>query len=212
MTSRSKSCAAGGRSRRSRFVLVLATAISVCVLTGCTKTASAPDLGATPSASVSTLPSVSPAQGLAGCGALPEDDGRRSGWLGIAFQCLSDGSRVRGNQLRGQPTMAVVWASWCGPCRRELPFVSEFARAQSRVRVVGIGWRDDPAALQEYARRNALGFPTLVDRRAEVAAGWNVQTQPAAVFISGAGKVTHVHRGEVASLAELQRLANVYAR
>ena len=210
---RAKPCGLSARGVRPRPApRVLAAILAAAVVAGCAGTVTAPDLGATPSASASTLPPVSPAKGLPGCAALPGDDGRRGGWLGIEFQCLADGSRVRGNQLRGQPTVAVVWASWCGPCRRELPYVSEFARAQSRVRVVGIGWRDDPSALQEYARRNALGFPTLVDRRAEVAGGWNVQTQPAAVFISTAGKVTQVHRGELTSTAELRRLADAYAR
>lgn len=203
------------RHASRRPVLVLASLVVIgFAVTGCTDSRPAPDLGATASASASasTLASVSPTQGLPGCGALPRDDGRRTGWLGIEFQCLADGSVVRGNQVRGRPTVAVVWASWCGPCRRELPHVSEFARSQSRVRVVGIGWRDDPRALQEYARRNGLAFPTLVDRRADVAAAWNVQTQPAAVFISAAGEVTYVQRGELTSVAELTRLAERYAR
>lgn len=142
-----------GRHASRRPVLVLASLVVIgFAVTGCTDSRPAPDLGATASASASasTLASVSPTQGLPGCGALPRDDGRRTGWLGIEFQCLADGSVVRGNQVRGRPTVAVVWASWCGPCRRELPHVSEFARSQSRGRDVGatirVPYRSIPVA------------------------------------------------------------------
>ncbi|NBO46097.1 MAG: TlpA family protein disulfide reductase [Actinobacteria bacterium] len=162
-------------------------------------------------ATESTLASVSPTSGLMDCESFADDDGTRDGWRGITFQCLADGSIVRGNQLRGAPTVAVVWASWCGPCREELPIFATFAREQSRVRVVGIGWRDNPQNLQKYAKQTAFPFASLVDRTAAISAAWNINAQPVAVFVTGDGTVSHVERGRVTSLKQLQSLAAKYA-
>lgn len=200
---------------KRRMVRWCAPAIIMALLpmiSACSSQVKAPDLGASITAKESTLAAVSPTQGLVDCDSLPSDDGNREGWKGIEFQCLSDAKTVRGNQLRGKPTVAVVWASWCGPCREELPIFAQFAREQSWVRVIGIGWRDDPHALQQYAKQNELPFASLVDRKAAISSHWNVNAQPVAVFIGASGEVTHVERGRVTSTTQLQTLAAKHAR
>lgn len=199
------------RIRASQWCAALVLVLPVTTA-ACSSQVKAPDLGASVTATEPILPSVSPAFGLVGCTSFPDDDGTRSGWKGISFQCLADGTIVRGNQLRGTPTIAVVWASWCGPCREELPIFATFASEQSRVRVVGIGWRDDPDNLQRYAKQVAFPFASLVDRTSAIAAAWNINAQPVAVFITADGTVSHVERGRVTSLTQLQTLASEYAR
>ena len=195
--------------RHGRGAILL---MSLALMAGCTSKVSAPDLGASVTQSPSVMASVVATTGLPGCDGLASDDDKRDSWRGLQFQCLADGHSVRGNQLRGTPTIVVVWASWCGPCREELPLFAQFATEQKRVRVIGIGWRDDPVALQNFARRTSLPFPSLVDRESAIAAAWNIHGQPAAVFLSAQGIVTHIERSRIPTIEQLRTLAQQHVQ
>ncbi|MDP5239139.1 TlpA disulfide reductase family protein [Uliginosibacterium sp. 31-16] len=65
-------------------------------------------------------------------------------------------------QWRGRPLLINYWATWCGPCREEMPLLATLSREQSAVQVLGIAW-DSAANVAEYARQHPeTGYPLLL--------------------------------------------------
>ena len=197
-------------------VTVAFSALALLGAAGCSSTVSAPNLGpvSSPTRSLPSLGSaVTATSGLVNCAAMsgsaqnpPQTSTFAPSWFNISFSCLADGTEVKAGRLQGHRTVAVVWASWCQPCQHELPIISKFATSQSQIRVIGIGWKDSPVALQDYARHAQLPFPNLYDRHADIEAQWDVHAQPTLIFISADGRITHIERAPVKSVAALSAL------
>jgi thiol-disulfide isomerase/thioredoxin len=111
----------------------------------------------------------------------------------------------------GRPLLINFWATWCGPCLREIPMLKEFQTGQNDVQVVGIAVdRRDPVVT--FAERMQFNYPILIGDKAgwEAAAafGVNVYALPFTVFTAADGSVLGVHTGELHS-EHLQELTAV---
>jgi thiol-disulfide isomerase/thioredoxin len=108
-----------------------------------------------------------------------------------------DGSTVRLSELRGQVVMINFWATWCGPCRQEMPLL---AQLQSKYEPLGftllaVNVEPDSAAAQDWLKGMAADLPVLFDRKNTVAESFGVQGMPSSVFVDRTGNVRYVHRG-----------------
>lgn len=88
---------------------------------------------------------------------------------------LPDAARRRVELTRltaGRPALVNVWATWCGPCVKEMPMLDAFHRAQAPngVQVVGIAL-DDAAAVRDFMSRHGIGYTSLVDVPGKADAG-----------------------------------------
>src|SRR5690606_9396087 len=82
----------------------------------------------------------------------------------LDLPCFVGGEPVALDRLRG-PAVLNLWASWCEPCRRELPVMQRFAeQADGRVEVIGIVVSDRPHAAAALAEDLGVTFPALEDR------------------------------------------------
>lgn len=94
----------------------------------------------------------------------------------------------------GRPVLLNLWASWCGPCVKEMPELNRFARRQGArgTQVIGIAL-DDAAAVQAFLRRVPVGYPILVDapgpRDAGVRLGNPKGVLPYSVLLDADGRV-----------------------
>ena len=108
-----------------------------------------------------------------------------------------DGSPVTLSELRGQVLLINLWATWCPPCRAEMPAIQsvhdEFAAQGFAVLAVNV--REDPATVVRYMQQNNLRFPALLDSRGQVAADYRTRVFPSSFFVDRNGIVRAVYLG-----------------
>ena len=107
----------------------------------------------------------------------------------------------------GQVTVVNVWASWCSPCRSEIPTLIDLSKKYSQVTFLGVLTRDMPPAAEAFARRFAIPYPTLIDD--SILLGFRdslpANAIPSTAVIDKNGKVAGRILGEV-TVASLSKL------
>ena len=128
------------------------------------------------------------------------------------FSALTlEGRTVSLADFRGQKKVVVTfWASWCGPCRIEMPSLIQFYKRNhseaSDFEILAISIDEDPKAAASFATAMKLNFPVLLDSSKTVANAYGVEGIPTMFVIDKAGKVIYGHAGFDATMEF--RLAN----
>ena len=127
----------------------------------------------------------------------------------------TDGSQVRLSDLRGKVVLLNFWATWCPPCKAEMPDLSalqqEYGSAHDLV-VIGIDAGDDSqAAILQYAQQNHLNFRLLMDSDDHVSdAQYAVRALPTSLIIDRTGKIRAQWLGQLSRAEMLARLRQVW--
>jgi cytochrome c biogenesis protein CcmG/thiol:disulfide interchange protein DsbE len=157
-------------------------------------------------------PDLTAAKKAAGIAACPTTDAApaKGGLPDVRVQCLGGGREVRLADLRG-PTLVNVWASWCGGCREEAPFLAEASRPGSAVSVIGVD-HADPAPDQAVAFAGASGwtYPQLYDADLVFRTRLQVMGLPVTFFVRPDGTVAGRHAGPFTSSQQLADLSRQY--
>jgi len=103
-----------------------------------------------------------------------------------------DGHSFHLKGQRGKAVLIQFWASWCGPCRIEMPSVEELHRRFQHKGLTVVGVNDeDPEVAQEFLQEQDFTFPMLVDAGGEVGNAYEVDAIPTLVLIDQEGKIVH---------------------
>jgi thiol-disulfide isomerase/thioredoxin len=107
------------------------------------------------------------------------------------------GPSVRLSEHLGEVVIINFWATWCGPCRQEMPLLDElyakYQRAGLIMLSVNIDEKLDPAI--EMAQTLKVSYPVLFDTRKEVSRAYDVSAMPVTVLVDRAGVVRYVSEG-----------------
>jgi peroxiredoxin len=109
----------------------------------------------------------------------------------------SSGGPVSLAQYKGQVVMINFWASWCGPCRQEMPLLESIYRKYNKMgfTLIGVNVEPDSQAANEWLKQTPVSFPILYDKDSQVSKLYDVAGMPSTVLIDRSGKLRMLHRG-----------------
>ncbi len=108
------------------------------------------------------------------------------------------GNPVDLGDYRGKVTIVTFWASWCGPCRRELPVLGHFQQVVGRdaLEVVAVNFKEPRSDFVSIVRLNrGLGLTWVHDAKGTVSDGYGVRALPHMFILDHDGRVAYTHRG-----------------
>lgn len=158
-------------------------------------------LNATAKASGSATPSSRSAGAGKSAGRVPAQ----------SLACLDGSGDVRLDTL-SRPTVINMWASWCEPCRAELPAVEAFAKAAGpSIDVIGVDTADQRSPAQSTISDFALTYPMVFDPDQHILHSVGAQGLPATLFVAPGGDIRYVYNnGTALDAAHLDALAATY--
>ncbi|HEX5017952.1 MAG TPA: TlpA disulfide reductase family protein [Actinomycetes bacterium] len=119
----------------------------------------------------------------------------------LRLPCLGPGPDVNLAELRG-PLVVNVWASWCGPCRDEMPWLQRLQES-SDVDVLGIDAEDQSGAAAALLDELGVSYPSLFDPQNAIASEVGTNNKPISLLISASGEVVQTELGPFTSYDDL---------
>jgi peroxiredoxin len=105
---------------------------------------------------------------------------------------MPDGTSFRLSDQRGKTVIVNFWATWCPPCREEMPAMERLYRQHKErgLVVVAVSIDADPAVVAPYVRENKLTFPVALDPKSEIANTYGVRALPSSFVVDRDGTMT----------------------
>lgn len=103
------------------------------------------------------------------------------------------------DRLRGHAVLLNFWASWCPPCRIEMPSLQQLAEiyGPEKLRVLAINFREGRRRIARYVQDTGMSLPVLLDPDGSIARQWEVHVFPTTILINADGQPLQRVRGEM---------------
>lgn len=123
-----------------------------------------------------------------------------------------DGQIISLSSLRGSPVLLNFWATWCGPCREEMPYLQQIHEEWSdrglvvlAINLTYSSFSESPATVKSYLQSNNLSLPVLLDTRQEVGRQYNIRNIPTTLFIDKNGIIQGVKIGAFQNAEQIEQ-------
>ena len=122
-----------------------------------------------------------------------------------------DGETITLDELRGKPVVLNFWATWCGACRYQMPFLqAAFEEKGHDMEFIGINLRESSDKVRQVVEYEGVGYTIVLDGNGAVANSYNVRPIPATFFIDEKGIIKYIRIGAFWSQAELMAVLDDY--
>jgi thiol-disulfide isomerase/thioredoxin len=107
------------------------------------------------------------------------------------------GPPVALSALRGQVVLINFWATWCGPCRKEMPLLEQIQKKYAPLgfTMLGINVEEDTTQMEAFLGDVPVSFPVLLDPANRVSKLYEVAAMPSTVIIDRKGNIRYIHQG-----------------
>jgi len=108
----------------------------------------------------------------------------------------NQGKNIKLSELSGQVVMINFWASWCGPCRQEMPVLDALYKKYSPLgfTILGVNVEEDSKPGKKLVRDLKVTFPILYDTSNKVSKLYNVLAMPTTVIVDRSGRIRYIHQ------------------
>lgn len=184
------------------FTTALVIALSIVFLIGCSST---PESIPPPAPSLETLP---PSGSVPEPESTPVATGTQVGEIApdFSFKDVDGKSRSLGD-MRGKGVMLNFWATWCSPCKAEMPLIDELARQKREDFVLlTVNCGESTPTIANFMDKYGYSFPALIDMGKKISQAYNIRGIPATFFIDKAGVIQSIKMGAFSSNVELEKM------
>ena len=182
-----------------------AALVAVLALSGC-------GAGAAPSADDAEPTAVAVPGDVEGCESFAADgNGARNGDMlpALSLPCLVPGEDVALDDLGDRPVLVNLWASWCAPCREEMPLLQKaYERDGDRVGFLGVNTEDTPSAAAALLADLDVTYAQVVDRDKELLTELTAPGLPGSLAVAADGRILDRQLGQ-ASAERLDELVSL---
>ncbi len=107
------------------------------------------------------------------------------------------GEAVSLSSLKGQVVLINFWATWCGPCRKEMPLLEQIQKKYASLgfTMLGVNVEEDTTMMDAFLKDVPVTFPILLDPANGVSKLYNVAAMPSTVIVDRKGNIRYLHQG-----------------
>jgi thiol-disulfide isomerase/thioredoxin len=123
---------------------------------------------------------------------------------------LEDGRHTTLSDLRGRPVVINFWATWCGPCRVEMPELMRAATEEPNIVMLAVNVQETREQVSPFANEFDMEVPVVIDPEGEIKTLYAVRGLPTTYFIDKFGEITALYAGTLTPALLEERLARIH--